>query len=298
MMFFMDAKENVYARYGGRDGRNADNRQSLAGLRATLQSVLKMHARAETDREFAAKSQPSPKFVRDEIGMRGKCMHCHQIREAYNSKLKKDGAWTRDLVWRYPPPDNLGVTLDVDKSNVIKSVPENSPAAKAGLRAGDIVRRLGIIPIHSFGDAQFALDRAAPKGSIAIAWQRGAQTMNGDLELPEGWRKSDISWRHSTRSMVPSVRLSGNDLAAAEKTALGFTPKQLAFRQSEFVSAQAKTAGIRAGDIIFGLDDQTLNMDSFELIHHVHRTYLVGDTVTVNLLREGKRMDLPMKLAK
>ena len=47
MVFFLNAEEKVYARYGGRDARNADSRQSLAGLHATMQSVLAMHARPE-----------------------------------------------------------------------------------------------------------------------------------------------------------------------------------------------------------------------------------------------------------
>src|SRR6516162_3936537 len=54
MVFFLDAKENVYARFGGRDGKDADNRQSLEGLAYTMNSVLKMHAQKE--KSFAPKS--------------------------------------------------------------------------------------------------------------------------------------------------------------------------------------------------------------------------------------------------
>ena len=54
----MDADENVYARYGGRDGLDPDNRQSLAGLSATMKSVLAMHAREK--KEFAPKKPGGP----------------------------------------------------------------------------------------------------------------------------------------------------------------------------------------------------------------------------------------------
>lgn len=298
MTFFLDADERVYARYGGRDGRDADNRQSLVGLRAAMQSVLAMHA--QETKEFAPKSQSSSKFISSEVGFKGggRCMHCHQVKEVLNRRLKKDGEWEREQAWRYPLPDNLGIVLDVDRGNVVKLVKEKSPAAGAGLRPGDVLRRLGAVPVHSFGDAQFALDKAPLTGVISAAWQRDKETMTNEIRLPEGWRKTDISWRHSVRNLVPSIRLSGDDLTAAEKESLGLGPKQLAFRQSKIVSSQAKTAGIQAGDIIFGLDDQVLLMDSFELIHHVQRAYLVGDTVQVNLVRDGKRVKVAMKLGR
>jgi len=73
----------------------------------------------------------------------------------------------------YPLPENLGVTLEIDRGNVVKSVVDTTPAAAIGLKAGDLIRRLNGVPIHSFGDAQFALDRAPRTGSIEIAWQRG-----------------------------------------------------------------------------------------------------------------------------
>ena len=45
MVFFLDAEEKVYGRYGGRDAASPDGRQSLDGLRYTMKSVLEMHER-------------------------------------------------------------------------------------------------------------------------------------------------------------------------------------------------------------------------------------------------------------
>ncbi|HMF17190.1 MAG TPA: thioredoxin family protein, partial [Gemmataceae bacterium] len=107
MVFFMDAKEEVYARYGGRDSKDADNRQSLEGLRYTMQSVAAMH-RGE-QKEFAPKVEGPPVLIREvTAGGRGKCLHCHQVKERLNRKLLANGDWTRDMVYRYPLPDNLG----------------------------------------------------------------------------------------------------------------------------------------------------------------------------------------------
>ena len=291
----MDADENVYARYGGRDGVDCDNRQSLAGLSATMKSVLAMHARDK--KEFAPKSPGGPKTVRALVRTRG-CMHCHQVEEAINADLRKAGRWSRDMAWRYPLPENVGFALEVDAANVVASVTAGSPASRAGLVAGDIVRRLGAVPIHSFADAQYALDRAPKSGPVEIVWQRGKEQKKAILTLADGWRKSDISWRPSLRHLVPSARLYGTDLTTAEKQALGLTAKRLAFRHKQSVHHQAKTSGVLAGDIILGLDGNALDTDGDGFLSHVERNYLIGDRVTVDLIRDGKRQSVPMTLVR
>ena len=40
MIFFLNADEHIYGRYGGRDGKNPDGRHSLAGLRYAMQAAL------------------------------------------------------------------------------------------------------------------------------------------------------------------------------------------------------------------------------------------------------------------
>lgn len=294
MVFFFDADLKVYARYGGRDGVSADNRQSLDGLLYTMKSVLRTHQ--QEAKEYAPKSGEGPKTIRDLAGGRGGggCMHCHQIRESLDGNLRRNGQWTRDSVWRYPLPDNVGLELEVDRGNIVKKVKEGSPAAAAGIQPGDVVRRLNGVPIHSFGDAQFALDRAPRTGAVDIALQRGEQLSQEKLTLAEGWRKIDISWRASMRRVIGSARMYGNDLTTEEKMALGLSPKQLAFRQRYPVSSQAEGAGLKVGDIVLGLDDKPFEMDVSEFQHHVRAHYLVGDKATVQIVRDGKRMSLNM----
>jgi S1-C subfamily serine protease len=296
MVFFLNAKGRIYARYGGRDAVSPDSRQSLAGLEYTMKSVLRAH-RLEK-KAFAPQARQSPRFVRDLSGSRRRrgCLHCHQVKEIIHADLRRKGQWSRDLVWQYPLPENLGFTLDVDRGNVIKAVQRGRPASAAGLKVGDVVQRLNAVPIHSIADAQFALDRAPRSGTIEVVWQRGREDHKGKLKLPEGWRKTDISWRPSVWRLVPFAGIGGTDLTAQEKRGLGLPAKQLAFRQKAFVSPQARAAGIRPGDIILGLDDRPLEGDLAAFQRHVQRHYLVGDKVRVNLLRDGKRLKFTMTL--
>jgi membrane-associated protease RseP (regulator of RpoE activity) len=294
MIFFMDAKEKVYARYGGRDSRDADNRQSLEGLRYTMQSVAAMHGCQE--KQFAPKVEGAPVNVREISGGGGKCLHCHQVKERLNRKLIADGDWARDSVYRYPLPDNLGVRLEVNRGNVVEKITPGSPAEKAGLKKGDLVKQLGDVPIHSFGDATYALDKAPASGALSLSWMRDEESLTASIELPKGWRKTDISWRPSLRRLIPSMPLRGDDLGATERKQLGLTGKQLAFRQNDRLPARAKDAGFQVGDIIIGVDDRKLDLSVTDFYFYVRREYLVGDTIHLAVLRDGKKLTVPLPL--
>lgn len=291
MIFFLSAEEKIYARYGGRDAGGADARQSLDGLRYTMQSVLAMHEHKEPD--FAPRNKGAPTSAR--AGGNG-CMHCHHVRERQNEQLKRAGKWQREMFWPYPMPDNLGIAIDVDRGNIVKAITSPSPAAAAGLRAEDRVTRLNGVPIHALGDIQFALHHAPKNGAIDITWRRGAESLAGKLALEEGWRKSDVSWRPSIQWFIPNIRISGADLTPEERKPLGLTEKQLAFRQRDAISMQARNAGIRPGDIILGVDDKMLELDMFGFQHYIQRNYFEDDRVIVNLLRDGTRMKIPVTL--
>jgi S1-C subfamily serine protease len=152
------------------------------------------------------------------------------------------------------------------------------------------------VPIHSLADAAFALDRAPNAGKIAVTWKRKNATSSASLELPEGWRKSDIAWRPSLQYLVPSIPVYGTDLTAAEKKALGLSARQMAFRQRDQVHSRAQAAGIRGGDIIVGVDGKQLEGMDVDLHDFVRKEYLIGDRIVVNVLRDGKALRLPWTL--
>ena len=54
--------------------------------------------------------------------------------------------------------------------------------------------------------------------------------------------------------------------------------------------------GVEENDIIIGIDNRRLDMSMREFLSHVRRNYLVGDRATLHIIRNGKRLDLPIKL--
>ncbi len=105
-----------------------------------------------------------------------------------------------------------------------------------------------------------------------------------------------MSWRWSLRSLEPGPQLDGYDLTAEEKKALGLKPKQLAFKQGAFVPRTAQQAGIHIGDTIVGVDGKQPELTFRQFDVYIRLNYRVGDEVTYQIIRQGKRMNVKLKL--
>ncbi len=296
MVFFLDADERIYARYGGRDSKDADNRQSLEGLRHVMASVLRTHAE-EPGRIIP---KPAGKAVfSSELGGGGRgCMHCHQVQEAINRNLANRLEWDPETPWRYPLPENVGIRLQVDRGNLVEKVIPGSAAARAGIEPGDLLRQAGANPVHSFADMQQALEEAPREGSLRVVYRRVGKDSEVTLELPPRWKKTDISWRTSLRNLVPTLPLSGKNLTTEDRKAFGLTEKALAFRQRDNIAQSASGAGFKPGDIVLGAEGREVELDAYGFQDWVRREYLVGDTIRVRILRDGKQMVLPLVLGR
>jgi serine protease Do len=311
--FFLNADETVYGRYGSRDADSADKQLSLAGLRYAMLQALAAHRRTQAaSRNLVREIQPgsaeeSRRDTRRPLETveqypaakrlkENACIHCHQVYDFRRQALQANGTWRREEVWVYPVPANLGLKMQIDQGNRVEAVRAGSPADQAGLRAGDIVLRLNDRSVASLADVQYALQHAPAKGRIPVTWQRGARQASADIALPYGWRMTDVSWRPSLHGVGPSPCVHGEDLTGEEKKALGLSEKSLAFRQGNFVSEAARQAGIRQNDVIVGIDNQTLDMSARQFSAYLRLTYQVGDRITFDLLRNGERLHIPLKL--
>ena len=114
------------------------------------------------------------------------------------------------------------------------------------------------------------------------------------MAVADGWRKTNVTWRPSMLDLLPSVPFSGDDLGAGERAKLGLGAKRAAFRQEAPVHRTLREAGVEAGDVVIGFDGSTIDGTFGDLLGHVRRNYLVGDTLTVNVLRGGRRVDLKL----
>lgn len=293
-VLFLNADGYVYGRYGGRDAKGPDTRNSLAGLRFAMQGALEQHKQAKQKRP-----EPKPPVFAEKFNAARKvngCMHCHQLKEVIREDQKNDGTWKRESVWVYPLPENIGITLNKDQGNLIDTAIPKSAAEKVGVKPGDVVVAINGRPVYSFADAAHALHHAPSEGEVTLRWKSGGQERTASLQLAAGWKKTNLTWRPSLLDILPSLTIFGYDLSAKEKKALGLSESRLAFRQIAPVHSEAQSMGVREGDIILGVDNLKLDMTVEQFLAFVRQNYLVGERVTLNLLRDGKRLDLAVKL--
>jgi hypothetical protein len=286
----------VLGRFGGRDADTPAKYQTLPGLRHSLEAALvrfKSHKSANVPKHTPMRPEDYPAAERLHDNA---CIHCHHVNEFRRDLLQRQGKWSLDEVWSYPQPANLGLTMDVDRGNRILNVEPNSPAALAGLRAKDTLQRVGTRPSASIADLQYALHKAPKKGEIALAWKSGDKESSGFAKLAEGWRKTDVSWRWSLKSLAPNPSLIGDDVSLDDRKALGLKSGQLAYRQMNFLTPAARHAGLQANDVILGINDQAMTMTARQFEMHIRLNFRVGQEVTLNVLRGKDRLKLKLKL--
>jgi serine protease Do len=282
--FFLNADEVVYGRYGGRDATSDDGHLSLAGLKYAADRALERHK--DVPKRPAPRGKPDlvEEYPAARARKRNDCIHCHQV----NLFRRSAAPWDREDRWVYPLPETVGLTLDVDRGDTVKAVAAGSPAAKLKLKVGDVLTKLNELPVASIADVQFALNRAPKAGAIPIEWTSGTNSMEGKLTVAAGWRKTDLTWRASLSELLPTLHLSGADLSAAEKKALGLSDANAAVRQDKFVHSTLKTAGLLRDDVIVGVNGKPVPGGMDDLTGYVRREFMAGDVVGLDVIREGK----------
>ncbi|MFL5577222.1 MAG: PDZ domain-containing protein, partial [Gemmatimonadaceae bacterium] len=139
----------------------------------------------------------------------------------------------------------------------IRTVEDGSPAARAGLRPGDVITALDGRPVESSADFTAELAQHKPGERVRLTVVRGGQRRDVDVQLGEFQRQRDTTERASTSDSA--------------RTRLGFevaplTPQlaqRLGLRDREGVVvtdvapyASAANAGIRPGQLVLRINDQ------------------------------------------
>ena len=292
--FFLNADETIYGRYGGRDASSAESRISTKGLRYAMDRALETHKSPPAPKPLPGKPERAEEY--EAAKQHRGCIHCHNVNEFRRADLNAVGKWDRESVWVYPLPENVGITLDNDAGDRVKAVTPKSAAEKAGLKAGDRIAKLNGYSVASFGDAIYALHKAPAKGSIPVMWVRDGKEQSASLEAGDGWRKTNLTWRPSMLDILPSVPFSGDDLTAAEKKMLGLAETRAAFRQDDEVHSSLKAAGLKGRDVVIGFNGQAVDGTIGNLLGFVRKNYLVGEEITVNVIRDGRRVDVKLTL--
>ena len=166
----------------------------------------------------------------------------------------------------------------------------------AGMKAGDRVTGLNGTKVWTFGDLQFQFDKVDRKATrMALTVERAGQALELAIALPDRWWYTDIRWRQLT--VDPRVFFDSRPLDAAEKTKLGLKRDGFAseVKHVDMFAEAVKSHTLKVGDIVCGVDGvgQDELADTAELYIKLRKK--AGDTVTLDVIRNGKRIEMPLK---
>ncbi len=311
---FLHPDGTVYARYGTQSARGPDAYNSIDGLLNTMRRVLQMHAEYPANKaelEGKRSRRPRGQTPLQLPGMknaeklaqqttRSNCVHCHMIHDALHFHTQQTGTFRRDLLWKYPLPENVGLEIDPDHGLRIRHVRPGSPAAEAGLRAGDEVHRMGGQRMASIADMQWVLHHLPnDTATLTVGTARGT---THTLRLSRGWKETDISWRGSLWSVSPRLRVWTPILAYDRRKQLGIPDSQTALlvkwiNRGTPGGRAAFESGLREGDVIVELGGEPLrDITPARFNMKIKLNYKVGDRLPLTVLRNGRRVAVDVRL--
>jgi len=312
---FLNGDGTVYARYGTQSAEGADAYNSIAGLKATMKRVLQLHDEYPANKQALAGKRAEQKEYHtvydmpgleeklkvslNELTTRKNCIHCHMIHDAEHFAAEKDGTFTYEMLWRYPLPDNIGLSIDADSGIRIASVEEESPTAAAGLQPGEDVTHMNGQPMTSIADMQWVLHHL-PNDQTTVQ-VTGSKSGTHTVALQPGWKKSDISWRGSMWSVAPKLRVWMPQLDDAQREEHNIPAGQGALLVKWINNGKpggqaARAAGLRQGDIVIACDGQPVEPDNNRFNMRIKLNYEVGDELPLTVLRDGEKREIVVKL--
>jgi serine protease Do len=227
------------------------------------------------------------------------CVHCHQVQEFRILQAFFDKSFSREQLFGFPLPENIGIRFDRRHGHKIEAVIPGSAAEKAGLLAGDVVTRANDVPIHSEQDVRWALHRAAENDKPMITVLRGAtdagslRSIRVEVAPQAGWRQTELSWRRSLRSVPFPVGCLAYPLGSEERHKAGLPDGRLAIKVLSIRgSGLATSVGLLKGDLIVGQDGRQSSRSFEEFKSDLLRRYSPGDVVRLTVLRDGETVEL------
>ena len=298
--FAMNADEQIYFRYGGRDSASPDTYLHMQSLELALKQGLTLHQRYQKN-ELVKVPRPKPMNPREvpllvkRTFATGACVECHLIGDYMNLEREEKG--TLDKVthlYRSPDLKTIGLHLDVPQGLLLKET--QGAAAQAGLKAGDRLTQLNGTPVTTFGDIQYRYDQLDRKAKeLKLTADRAGQPVDVTVALPPRWWWTDLRFRQS--SVDPRLYFEDRPLSAGQRTKLGLKPDGFSSEVKHVpdFARIMKVHDLKTGDIIVAVD----GIESDELAHTAE-LYLklrknVGDAVMLDVLRDGKKIKLPLK---
>jgi hypothetical protein len=318
---FFNGDGTVYGRYGSWRHQKDPEDKTIEGYKRALEGALAIHGNYPANKKALSGKQGAPVGFKTPVDIPllaakfkpqldwegkvvGSCVHCHQIGDALRQDLRdKNQPLPSRLIYPWPTPESVGLVLASDRAARVESVLENSPAAQAGLKAGDELLSLAGQPLISIADVSWVLHHAADSDSLPARIKTAAGEKEIQLVLAEGWRKKNDISRRETAWSLRGMGLGGlglTDLTDEARRERGLSSTQMALLV-KYVGqfgkhAAAKNAGFLKDDVIVELEGKAQRISESELLGDLLQQHRPGESVRAMVLRENQRLELSLPI--
>lgn len=175
---------------------------------------------------------------------------------------------------------------------LITQISPNSPAQKAGLRAGDVILKLNGASVLRTSDLLYALNKVQPNQTVQFEVLRDDKTRNISATLTTAPDETPATGTQGAASKGPVLGMSIRDLAEPEKNVLNV--KGGIYVQDVRRGGLASLSNIIPGDVITQVNNnQILNSQDFAKVV----SNLPKNTVArVAIIRQGQRAMLGLRI--
>jgi serine protease Do len=182
--------------------------------------------------------------------------------------------------------DSFG--LDRPRGALVSQVESDGPAAKAGVKSGDVILSVNGTPVERSGQLSAIISQMKPgaRATLEVWRDRASRKIEVDIaELKEGHiTKAGLSEERPSAKLGLSLR----PLSAQERRASGIDAGLLV----EEVDGPALEAGLHAGDVIVGANGQRLTtVDELEAIAKKG-----GRSIALLVNRDGTNLFVPLRV--
>jgi hypothetical protein len=313
--YFLSPDGQVYAIFGGKDHVSDSTRISTVALANTMRRVLEHHYHPlreewnidgptpELTPYRQAYQLPGTKSWAKQYPQKEGCMHCHQVAEVLRQPAIDAGTFDkhRDTqVW--PLPENVGITLDRDHGLLVKAVAADSPAAKTGIKAGDVLAAAGGRRLFGQADFRGVLHRG-PRGDgeIEVYWLRNGEPMHGKLGVKDGWRTTILDWRMSIAEGNVGAGPGFFPLRVSneQRRTAGIMDSANAVRvyMGPNTRGAARGAGLKNDDLVVAVNGESLRAEGRAFLVWFRMKFDLGEAVTLTAVDvSGKKRQVTYKL--
>lgn len=298
--FLLNADEQIYMRYGGRDSKSQDSYLRLESLELALKKGLELHRDYESG-NVKAGVRPAPVFPREipplveRTFARNACVECHLIGDFGLVQKEQDGKLDKLTdMFRSPDIRAIGIELDVPNGLLVKAA--QGVVQAAGMKPGDRIAAVNGTAVWTFADLQYRYDKVLRTAKqIQITVERAGQAVELSVALPVRWWWTDIRYRQLT--VDPRTYFESRPLNEAEKRQYGVPPDGFA-SEVRYINSFAQTLkshDLKVGDVIVAVDGAQRDDDANTAEFYVQLRKTAGDSVMLDVIREGKQLKMPLK---